>query len=168
MTAAHLTPARLGVADAGEVLTLQRAAYVSEAQLHDDLHLTPLTQDLAGLREELGRESVVAWGIRDSARLVAAIRIVEGDGSACVNRLVVAPDRQGEGFGSALLAYAEDQLGDEVAVVELFTGEHSAANLRLYGRFGYRETHRTDVGKYALVHMTKTRAERPNRGQALG
>lgn len=35
---------RLHAGDAGEVLTLQRAAYLTEAQAHDDLSLPPLTQ----------------------------------------------------------------------------------------------------------------------------
>ena len=34
----------LGVADAGELMTLQRAAYVTEAQLHDQPFLPPLTE----------------------------------------------------------------------------------------------------------------------------
>jgi hypothetical protein len=33
-----------GEGDAGEILTLQRAAYVTEAQAHGDLTLPPLTQ----------------------------------------------------------------------------------------------------------------------------
>ncbi|MBV9162523.1 MAG: hypothetical protein JO309_15280 [Pseudonocardiales bacterium] len=45
----------LSTASAGEVLTLQRAAYVSEAQLHGDLALPPLTRTLQNLREELAR-----------------------------------------------------------------------------------------------------------------
>ena len=36
--------------DAGEVLTLQRAAFVTEAQAHGDPALPPLTQTLAELR----------------------------------------------------------------------------------------------------------------------
>ena len=147
---------------------MQRAAYVTayvtEAQAHDDLQLPPLAQGLADLREELGRESVQAWGIRDDrGRLVAAVRVVVLDGIARINRLVVAPDRQGDGLGSGLLAHVEGQLGDDVTTIELFTGERSAANLRLYRRFGYGETHRTSVGSYALVHMAKARTGNANR-----
>jgi hypothetical protein len=43
-------------------------------------------------------------------------------------------------------------------VLELFTGEHSHANLRLYRRLGYRDTHRTRAGRYDLVHLRKERA----------
>ena len=36
--------------DAGELLTLQRAAYVTEAQVYDDLRLPALVQTLDELR----------------------------------------------------------------------------------------------------------------------
>jgi hypothetical protein len=39
--------------DLGEVLTVQRAAYVTEAQLYGDPHLPPLAQTLEKLREEV-------------------------------------------------------------------------------------------------------------------
>ncbi|MFG1634217.1 GNAT family N-acetyltransferase [Pseudonocardia alni] len=117
MTADAPAPVRLGPSDAGEVLTLQRAAYVTEARAHDDLSLPPLTEELPAVREELGRASVTAWGVRD--------------------------DR--------------GRLGDAVTTVALFTGEHSAGNLRLYRRAGYVETHRAGAGTYELVHLTKAR-----------
>jgi hypothetical protein len=41
------------VADAGELLTLQRAAYVTEARLYDDPELPGLTQSLPELVDEL-------------------------------------------------------------------------------------------------------------------
>jgi hypothetical protein len=53
---------RLDADDAGELLTLQRAAYVTEAQAHNDLALPPLTQSLAELRAELNDPLCVAWG----------------------------------------------------------------------------------------------------------
>ncbi|WP_430333420.1 GNAT family N-acetyltransferase [Rhodococcus sp. ACT016] len=150
----------LNETDAGELLTLQRAAYVTEAQAHQDLHLPPLTQPLADLADELRSPDVVALGLRGSgARLVAAVRVrVDPDRPhvAELGRLVVVPDLQGRGLGSRLLGLAEQRLPDSVTTMRLFTGEHSAANLRLYARFGYTETHRTSTpGGYDIVHMTK-------------
>ncbi len=151
-------PLPLDADDAGEVLTLQRAAYATEAQAHRDPFLPPLTQTMGDLVEELARPSVLAWGHREGGRLVSAVR-VEIDGSAAsVGRLVVAPDRQGRGLGSGLLAHVEAALPPCVTVLELFTGEHSHANLRLYRRLGYRDTHRTRAGSYDLVHLRKERA----------
>ena len=47
-----------------------------------------------------------------------------------------------------------------VTELRLFTGERSAANLRLYARLGYREAARTPApAGYALVHLAKPRAD---------
>lgn len=144
----------------GEMLTLQRAAYVAEAQAHRDLDLPPLRQSLEDLASELADPEVVALGLRDrSLRLVAAVRVrVRSAAStvAEVGRLTVAPDRQRQGLGSRLLADVEQRVSTDVAELRLFTGERSAGNLRLYSRLGYTETHRTPTpAGYALVHLAK-------------
>lgn len=72
-----------------------------------------------------------------------------------LGRLIVAPDRQGRGTGSLLLAQVEEVWSD-AGEIRLFTGENSLANIRLYSRNGYTETGRTTAGNYALVHMAKT------------
>jgi len=151
---------RLTVGAAGELLTLQRAAYVTEAQAHHDLDLPPLTQSFGELSSELSEPGVTAVGLRDEAdRLVAAVRFrvssVEPN-VAELGRLVVAPDVQGRGLGSRLLTIVEEHLPASVTDIRLFTGERSLGNLRLYARFGYEETHRTPTpGGYALVHLAK-------------
>jgi ribosomal protein S18 acetylase RimI-like enzyme len=146
---------RLGTADAGEMLTLQRAAYVSEAQLHHDLRMPPLTQTLEDLRAHLEDPAVIALGVREGGRLVAAVRLLDlGDGRVALGRLTVAPDRQHRGLGTRLLHESETAVPGAVEI-ELFTGEHSEANLRLYMRLGYVETHRTSAGNHELVHLSK-------------
>ena len=146
---------RLGRADAGELLTLQRAAYVTEAQLHDDVRLPPLLQTIGELAAELADPAVIALGLREAGRLVAAVRLrTLGEGVLELGRLAVAPDRQGAGLGTRLLAESE-QAVPGTRRIDLFTGELSAANLRLYRRHGYVESHRTPAGNHALVHLTK-------------
>jgi hypothetical protein len=54
----------LGVDDVAEALTLQRAAYVAEAQAHGDLDLPPPWQSLAALAAELGDPEVFVAGWR--------------------------------------------------------------------------------------------------------
>jgi GNAT superfamily N-acetyltransferase len=143
--------------DVGEVLTLQRAAFVTEAQTHGDPHLPPLTQTLAELRAELEDPSCRGWTVREAGRLIACVRVhVSGDIADLV-RLVVAPDRQGGGIGTRLLRAAEDWLPPHVREIRLFTGERSHANLRLYERHGYRRTHTTVADGYRLVHLAKQR-----------
>jgi GNAT superfamily N-acetyltransferase len=143
----------LGAADAGELLTLQRAAYVTEAQLYDDVRLPALVQSLDELTAELATARCTgAWL---GPRLVGAVRTREDDGVLHVGRLVVAPDHQGRGIGSRLLGAAEE--GTDAGTAALFTGHLSTANIRLYERNGYREQRREVVHPgLSLVHLTKS------------
>ncbi len=129
----------LGDADAGEIMTLQRAAYVTEARAHHDLDLPPLTQSLDELRAELGNPEVAALGVREEGRLVGAVRLRRVGSAVELGRLTVVPDRQGKGVGTFLLSEAETAF-PQVREIQLFTGEHSTANIRLYERKGYVET----------------------------
>ncbi|MDJ0361912.1 GNAT family N-acetyltransferase [Rhodococcus sp. H29-C3] len=146
--------------DAGELFTLQRAAYVTEAQAHEDLNLPPLVESLTEVTNELDKPEVDSFGLRDGAqRLVGAVRVrVLPANARCaeVGRLVVAPDVQGRGLGSRLLELVEERLSEDITELKLFTGEHSVGNLRLYSRFSYRETHRVPTANgYALVYLSK-------------
>ncbi|WIY05365.1 GNAT family N-acetyltransferase [Amycolatopsis mongoliensis] len=146
---------RLGVADAGEVLTLQRAAYVTEARAHDDWNLPPLLETLDETRAALS--SCLSWGIRENDRLVASVRLTVTRHVGVIGRLVVAPDRQGAGLGSRLLLAAESMAPPSVTLFRLFTGSKSAGPLHLYAKHGYRETHRTPENNHELVHLEKAR-----------
>lgn len=158
-----MTPLRLGVADAGEVLTLQRAAYVTEARAHDDWNLPPLLETLEETRAALTGLSGLSWGVREAGRLVASVRLTVSGEVATIGRLVVAPDRQGAGLGGGLLRFAESAAPPSVTVFRLFTGSKSAGPLRLYAKHGYRETHRTPENNHELVHLEKTRVRAPGR-----
>jgi GNAT superfamily N-acetyltransferase len=145
---------RAGVADAGEILTVQRAAYVTEAQLYGDVRLPALTQTLEELVAELASSLCLKATL--AGRLVGAVRgRVDGE-VLHVGRLIVVPDLQGRGIGSRLLLGIEEQVPDGVSRLELFTGHLSVANLRLYERFGYRETRREPLtAGVELVHLAK-------------
>jgi len=129
--------------DAGEVLTLQRAAFVQEALIYDSVQMPALTQTLAELEAELVDNLGCVAQIGE--RTVGAVRARRDGELLLVGRLVIAPDLQGAGIGSRLLAVVEER-GREVGcrVAELFTGSLSEANLRLYTKLGYRETERVD------------------------
>lgn len=145
---------RLGTSNAGEILTLQRAAYLTEASAHHDFGLPPLTQTIEELRSELANPHVVALGVWENSRLLGGVRLRRIGLAVELGRLTVVPDRQGEGIGSFLLREAETVFPD-AAELRLFTGEHSDANIRLYERFGYVEVSRTPVGDYSLVNFVK-------------
>lgn len=97
------------VDDAGEVLTLQRAAYVTEAQLYGDTRLPALTQSLDELRVEL-QQGLALKATSAQGRLVGAVRARSDGGTLHIGRLTVAPDQQGKGIGGALLQRMEQQV----------------------------------------------------------
>lgn len=133
---------RISRRDAGEVLTIQRAAFVSEALIYGTADMPPLTQTLEQLRAELAAAD--GWVARMRTRLVGAIRVTETDDLLLIGRIAIAPDMQGSGIGRALLDAAErDSCAREA---ELFTGSLSEANVRLYEECGYRIVERVEQG----------------------
>jgi GNAT superfamily N-acetyltransferase len=140
--------------DAGEIMTVQRAAYVSEALLYDTTRLSALSEPIEEICASVaaGEVQVAKLG----TRVVGAVRGVRGDGECRVGRLVVAPDMQGRGIGAALLRAVEERNTTGVRRFALFTGDRSAANIRLYRKAGYTETHREVVSEtLSLVHLAK-------------
>ena len=132
--------------DAGEVLTIQRAAFASEALIYGDPDMPPLTQTLEELEAELV-ENLGCVAIDDS-RLVGAVRARQNGELLLIGRLAIAPDQQGRGLGSKLLAAVEARGRAAGATeAELFTGGLSEANQRLYEREGYHRTETTADGE---------------------
>jgi ribosomal protein S18 acetylase RimI-like enzyme len=141
-------------ADAGEILTVQRAAYVTEAQLHGDPFLPPLVESIDQVRTTIGGSIVLKAML--GTRLAGSVRGRINDRTCLVGRLSVAPDLQGRGIGRALMRALEAEAEGQADACVLFTGHLSESNLRLYRRLGYGETHRERVADHLmLVHMRK-------------
>lgn len=139
---------RLRGRHAGELLTVQRAAYVTEAQRYATAALPPLVETVDQVRADLLAPSVVALGAWLGPRLVGSVRgRTDGDRME-VARLAVAPDVQGRGVGRRLLAAVERAAPPGVRTLWLVTGHASDDALRLYRRAGYA---RVDAPVDALV-----------------
>jgi ribosomal protein S18 acetylase RimI-like enzyme len=150
---------RLGItaatdADAGEVMTVQRAAYVSEAQLYDNPYLSALSEPLVSVRKAIADEIVLV--ARIGTRIVGAVR-GRLEGQVChVGRLVVAPDLHGMGIGRRLLLAVEEHAPASVRLFVLFTGGRSASNIRLYRKVGYVATREERISDtLTLVYLEK-------------
>lgn len=139
-------------ADAGELLTVQRAAYVSEARIYQDFDLPPMIETVDEVRAAIAAETVLV--ALAGTRIVGAVR-GRLDGDTChVGRLAVAPDQQGNGIGTALLGAIEERFAG-VRRFELFTGGHSEPNLRLYRRHGYVDLPRRPGDHPELLYLAK-------------
>jgi len=145
-------------ADAGELLTVQRAAFLSEAQRYGDPFLPPLREDLAGVAAAVADEGTVVLVAVDGTRLVGSVRLRVQGATGHVGRLSVAPDRQREGLGSALLRAVEEAAPPQVREFALFTGGESAPTVARYERAGYeRSGESVDDRGVRLVHLRRTR-----------
>ncbi len=126
---------RASIEDARAILALQRIAYQSEARLYRDWSIPPLTQSLEDLRSEFSRIVFLKATLGDM--IVGSVR-GSFDGCTCtVGRLIVHPRHQRSGIGTALLQAIETCF-PEAERFELFTGEQSEGNIRLYTGLGYR------------------------------
>jgi ribosomal protein S18 acetylase RimI-like enzyme len=146
----------IGSEHAGEVLTLQRAAFVAEARLYGTAEIPPLVETLDELRRELA--TTVTMGAWLGSRLVGAARLTLDGPIGWISRVAVAPDQQGQGIGSRLLATLEAAAPSQVRRFQLAAGHRSSDNLAMYERRGYREvSRRVDSAAVELVVMGKDR-----------
>lgn len=121
--------------DAVEILALQKLAYLSEARIYEDYTIPPQTQTIEELVKDFSGK-IFLEAVED-ARIIGSVNGFLKDGRCNIGRLMVHPDFRGCGIGSLLLEAIEARFTD-VCAWELFTGELSVKNMRLYEMHGYR------------------------------
>jgi len=111
----------------------------------------PMTADYEAL---IGAGEV--WLARAGERVAGVLVLRPRPPALLLENIAVAPDRQGEGLGRALMAFAEDRARAEgLAEVVLYTNEHMTENLRFYPALGYVETGRARQDGFARVFFRK-------------
>ena len=141
------------IEDATDILALQQLAYQSEAKLYQDWTLPPLTQTLDALIVEMGKSITLKAVINN--QLIGSVRATTEHSVCKINRLMVHPDFQGQGIGSALMKKIES-LHNQSSGFRLFTGSKSLDNIRLYQQLGYRISHNQKLSdKVELCFMEK-------------
>ncbi len=143
-------------ADAGEILTLQRAAFLTDAQIYGDPFMPSLTQTAMEIATQIDAADWVFLIARRRGRLVGSVRARVHDGLAQVGRLMTAPDLVGRGVGTALMDAVDARLAAHV--VELETGAESVANIRFYEHRGYEIVERSVLESgLGIVRMRRCR-----------
>jgi len=112
----------------------------------------PMLDDYGALITE-GAVSVLE---EPGAAIAAILVLLPKPDHLLLDNIAVRPDRQGQGLGGQLIAFAEAEarrLG--FAELRLYTHERMTENIALYTRLGFLETGRGREAGYDRVFMTK-------------
>lgn len=152
-----MTIQRAGVDDAGEILALQKLAYVSEAEVLQDFTIPPLHQTLEDILAEFNVQ-VFLKAEREN-RLIGSVRGYLDRGTCHIGKLIVHPNHQNRGIGTRLLTAVELHFPD-ARRYELFTSDKSKKNLYLYRKCGYAPFRTEQASeKLTVVFLAKIRKE---------
>jgi len=125
--------------DLSKILELQKIAFLSEAEIHNDYKLQPLTQTIEELEKEFDNYLILKL-IEDTGKIVGSIRAYEKNNRVYISKLIIHPDFQNKGYGTKLLNAIETYF--ECKTFELFTSSKSNKNMYLYKKNGYKEIKR--------------------------
>jgi len=139
--------------DLEEILTLQKLAYISEAELYNDYSIAPLTQTLESINEDFGKMTILK--AVEEGKIIGSVRAFEENGVCHIGRLIVHPAFQNRGIGKMLMREIEGYF-PACRRFSLFTGKRSVKNLSIYGKLGYRPVREEQVNeKLTLVYLDK-------------
>ncbi|MGA4507021.1 GNAT family N-acetyltransferase [Propionibacteriaceae bacterium G1746] len=123
------------VADADELLVLQRCCWVDEALANHTLDV-PAWRDSAEDVATAIRERLVLV-VREGSRIVASAQAWREGTTWWIGRLMVAPDQRRRGIARVLLRHLELERAAGTDQVTLVTGVGSATNIAMYESAGF-------------------------------
>ena len=144
--------------DAPEILSLQKMAYQSEAELYNDFAMSPLRQTLEDMQQDF-REMVFFKAVMNG-QIVGSIRgYLEGD-SCFLSRQIVHPVYQNLGIGGKLMREIEEYFSVTAKRYEIFTGQKSKRNIYFFEKHGYKIFKTTKVSNVRdRVYLQKFRED---------
>ncbi|MGE5621418.1 MAG: GNAT family N-acetyltransferase [Candidatus Bathyarchaeota archaeon] len=96
------------------------------------------------------------WVLLEDDRLLAVLHLVSRSDHLLIKDVAVHVDRQRQGMGKKLLAFAEREALDRgYREIQLFTNEMMVENIALYQSLGYREFWRKPYRGTDVVYMRK-------------
>jgi predicted N-acetyltransferase YhbS len=142
--------------DLEAILNLQKECYQTEAELHNEYNIPPLTQTIEEIKKEMEQGTLFLKGMING-QLIGSVRGNSNKETTFIGRLIVDSQFQNQKIGQTLMKEIETQLND-CNRYELFTGFKSEKNLKLYQKLGYREFKRQLINQnLTLVYLEKIR-----------
>jgi ribosomal protein S18 acetylase RimI-like enzyme len=103
-----------------------------------------MTQTIEELKNEFTYKVILK--IEIEGKIVGSVRGWEKGNTCFVGRLIVHPDFQGQGIGTALMDQIE-LFFTQVQRFELFAGHKSERNIHFYERLGYKIFKNQEINK---------------------
>lgn len=153
MPVPEVTPVPAEPADAGAVRQMVRSAYAP--------YVAAVGGEPAPMNTDYERaiEAGDVHVVREDGE-IASVVVTRGEGDhLLIENIAVAPARQSQGLGRAMLVWAEAQAAargyDEV---RLYTHETMVENIAFYRRHGFEITRVAADDPYGRVHLRKVRS----------
>jgi ribosomal protein S18 acetylase RimI-like enzyme len=139
--------------DLTEILELQIRAYQSEAAIYNDYSIEPLIETPLELQEQFKHKTFLKAVL--DGNIVGSVRGYLKEETVHIGRLAVESDFQNQGMGTQLIRSIEAYFPNAKRY-ELFTGNKSINNLRLYNNLGYSEFKREPGGdQIMMIYLEK-------------
>ena len=140
--------------DLEEILTLQKEAYIQEAEIYKDFSIPPLKQKIESVKEEWQQGIILKAEI--DRKIVGSVRAYMENETCKIGKLIVDPEHQNQGIGKSLVLEIEKYFLT-CKTFELFTGYKSSKNLSLYRKTGYEDFKEEKLSEnIILIYLRKT------------
>jgi ribosomal protein S18 acetylase RimI-like enzyme len=137
-------------AEATEIKAFLEAADSVYVPRMGRMPLTMKTDFAAAIRNDL------IWVLMEDDRLLAVLHLALRPGYLFIEDVAVRGDRQRQGIGKKLLAFAEEEaLSRSCHEIRLFTNETMVENIALYQSLGYRELRPEPCQGTDVIYMRK-------------
>lgn len=137
--------------DAGSIKRLVDAAYRDYEPLLGRTPLPMLTDFATAIDDH------PVWVLESGPAIVGVIELIPNDAELWVDNVAIDPAWQGRGLGRRLLGFAADEaIRLRLPALGLLTNERYLANIAMYERYGYRETHREPHLGSDLIHFRRS------------
>ncbi len=127
---------RADISDAPDILSIQKLAYISEAEIYNDFSIPPLTQTLEEVQNKF-KDHIFLKAVEEG-KIVGSVRANFLDSETVyIGRLIVHPQYQNQGIGTRLMEAVENCF-PKIKRFELMTGFKSKKNISFYKKRGYK------------------------------
>lgn len=144
------------ISDAEEILSLQKLAYRSEAEIYNDFNIPPLVQTLESIEKDFENQYFLK-AVMDG-KIVGSVRAYTKEGTCYIGRLIVHPDFQNRGIGTDLMNEIE-RIFNTCRRFELFTGDKSERNLYFYQKLGYKIFKKAKITDQTMIVYLEKKIE---------